>query len=79
MAAQLQSELKIPITTFMIAKDPYLQQFVRKFTSETNGGKAFYSSLNGLGEYIFEDYITQPQENGTLDVGKLLMSERCAF
>jgi uncharacterized protein with von Willebrand factor type A (vWA) domain len=40
----------------MIAKDPYLQQFVRKFT-ETNGGKAFYSSLNGLGEYIFEDYI----------------------
>jgi uncharacterized protein with von Willebrand factor type A (vWA) domain len=39
----------------MIAKDPYLQQFVRKFT-ETNGGKAFYSSLNNLGEYIFEDY-----------------------
>jgi len=48
--------LKIPITTFMIAKDPYLQQFVRKFT-EINGGKAFYSSLKGLGEYIFEDYI----------------------
>src|ERR1700712_4391213 len=55
MAAQCK-RLKIPITTFMIAKDPYLQQFVRKFT-ETNGGKAFYSSLNGLGEYIFEDYI----------------------
>lgn len=48
--------LNIPITTFMIAKDPYLQQFVRKFT-EINGGKAFYSSLKGLGEYIFEDYI----------------------
>jgi Ca-activated chloride channel family protein len=55
MAAQCK-RLKIPITTFMIAKDPYLQQFVRTFT-ETNGGKAFYSSLNGLGEYIFEDYI----------------------
>jgi Ca-activated chloride channel family protein len=55
MAAQCK-RLKIPITTFMIAKDPYLQQFVREFT-ETNGGKAFYSSLNGLGEYIFEDYI----------------------
>jgi Ca-activated chloride channel family protein len=54
MAAQCK-RLKIPITTFMIAKDPYLQQFVRKFT-ETNGGKAFYSSLNNLGEYIFEDY-----------------------
>jgi Ca-activated chloride channel homolog len=48
--------MNIPITTFMIAKDPYLQQFVRKFT-EINGGKAFYSSLKGLGEYIFEDYI----------------------
>lgn len=55
MAAQCK-RLKIPITTFMIAKDPYLQQFVRQFT-QTNGGKAFYSSLNGLGEYIFEDYI----------------------
>ncbi|RYE47750.1 MAG: hypothetical protein EOP48_21410 [Sphingobacteriales bacterium] len=55
MAAQCK-RLNIPITTFMIAKDPYLQQFVRQFT-EINGGKAFYSSLNGLGEYIFEDYI----------------------
>ena len=55
MAAQCK-RLKIPITTFMIAKDPYLQQFVRQFT-EINGGRAFYSSLNGLGEYIFEDYI----------------------
>jgi uncharacterized protein with von Willebrand factor type A (vWA) domain len=55
MAAQCK-RLGIPITTFMIAKDPYLQQFVRQFT-EINGGKAFYSSLKGLGEYIFEDYI----------------------
>nr|MBC7614340.1 VWA domain-containing protein [Pseudopedobacter sp.] len=55
MAAQCK-KLNIPITTFMIARDPYLQQFVRKFT-EVNGGRAFYSSLKGLGEYIFEDYI----------------------
>ncbi|EOR95202.1 short form Mg-chelase associated protein [Arcticibacter svalbardensis MN12-7] len=55
MAAQCK-RLHIPITTFMIARDPYLQQFVRQFT-EVNGGKAFYSSLKGLGEYIFEDYI----------------------
>jgi len=48
--------LNIPITTFMIASDPYLQQFVREFT-RINNGRAFYSSLNGLGEYIFEDYI----------------------
>lgn len=55
MAAQCK-RLNIPITTFMIAKDPYLQEFVREFT-QVNGGRAFYSSLNGLGEYIFEDYI----------------------
>jgi len=48
--------LKIPITTFMVAQDPYLQNFVREFT-EANNGRAFYSSLEGLGGYIFEDYI----------------------
>ena len=46
----------IPITTFMIARDPYLQSFVREFT-KVNNGRAFYSSLNGLGEFMFEDYI----------------------
>jgi Ca-activated chloride channel family protein len=56
MAAQCK-RLNIPITTFMIAQDPYLQQFVRDFT-KINGGRAFYSSLSGLGEYLFEDYIT---------------------
>lgn len=47
--------IKIPITTFMIARDPFLQQFVREFT-EVNGGRAFYTSLKGLGEYLFEDF-----------------------
>jgi Ca-activated chloride channel family protein len=54
LAGQLR-RLKIPVITFMIARDPYLQDFVRNFT-EVNNGKAFYSSLEGLGEYIFEDY-----------------------
>lgn len=61
MAAQCK-RLNIPITTFMIARDPYLQQFVRQFT-QVNGGKAFYSSLSGLGEYIFEDYIKNRRKN----------------
>ena len=47
--------LKISITTFMIATDPYLQSFVEEFT-EANSGKAFYTSLKGLGEYLFEDF-----------------------
>jgi len=48
-------KLNIPITTFMIARDPYLVQFVDKFT-RANNGKAFYSSLKGLGEFLFMDY-----------------------
>ena len=54
MAAQAR-RLNIPITTFMIASDPYLQQFVQEFT-ETNNGKAYYSNLNGLGDFVFEDF-----------------------
>lgn len=54
--AAICRRLKIPITTFMIARDPYLQQFVRDFT-KINHGRAYYSSIKGLGEFIFEDYI----------------------
>ena len=53
--AQQARKLHIPITTFMIAQDPYLQRFVNHFT-EANQGKAFYTGLKGLGEMIFEDY-----------------------
>jgi len=49
-------KLGITITTFMIARDPYLQQFVRDFT-KANQGKAYYSTLSGLGEFIFEDFV----------------------
>ncbi len=54
MARQAR-KLHIPITTFMIAQDPYLMRFVRHFT-ETNKGKAFFTGLEDLGEMIFEDY-----------------------
>ncbi|MDT0539656.1 MULTISPECIES: vWA domain-containing protein [Croceitalea] len=54
MASQAR-KLHIPITTFMIAEDPYLMQFIREFT-QANKGKAFYTGLKGLGEMIFEDY-----------------------
>ena len=54
MAAQAR-KLHIPITTFMIAQDPYLMSFVEHFT-KSNQGKAFYTGLKGLGEMIFTDY-----------------------
>jgi uncharacterized protein with von Willebrand factor type A (vWA) domain len=55
--AQQARRLHIPITTFMIAQDSYLMQFVREFT-QANQGKAFYTGIKGLGEMIFEDYET---------------------
>lgn len=54
LAARLR-KVNVPVTTFMIARDPYLVEFVEQFT-KANNGKAFYSSLKGLGEFIFRDY-----------------------
>jgi Ca-activated chloride channel homolog len=47
---------KIPITTFMVARDPYLINFVDELT-QANQGRAYYSSLANLGEFVFVDYI----------------------
>ena len=54
VAAQAK-KLGIPITTFMITSDPYLQEFVDQFTA-ANSGKAYYTGLGDLGEMIFSDY-----------------------
>jgi hypothetical protein len=35
---------------------------VKEFT-EANSGKAFYSGLKGLGEFIFEDYEKNRKRN----------------
>ena len=55
-------KLKIPVTTFMIASDPYLQEFVREFT-KANNGNAYYSGLQGLGNLVFEDYRRNRRKN----------------
>lgn len=47
---------RVVISTFMVAKDPYLINFVEELT-QANKGRAYYSSLNKLGEYVFVDYI----------------------
>ena len=56
-------KMNIPITTFMIAQDPYLVHFVDRFT-QANNGKAFYSNLDGLGEFIFMDYKDGKRRKG---------------
>ncbi|MBC8152971.1 MAG: VWA domain-containing protein, partial [Bacteroidetes bacterium] len=61
LAAQAR-RLDIPVTTFMIASDPYLKQFVQEFT-KVNNGRAYYSGLEGLGNMMFEDFQRNRRKN----------------
>lgn len=61
LATQLR-KIKVPVTTFMIATDPYLKAFVRQFT-QANNGQAYYSSLQGLGNLVFEDFKKNRTKN----------------
>lgn len=61
LATQLR-KIKVPVTTFMIATDPYLKAFVREFT-KANNGNAYYSSLKGLGNLVFEDFKKNRSKN----------------
>jgi len=54
-AVALRKE-RIPITTFMIASDPYLQQFIHRLT-ELNHGKAYFSEAGNLGEFVLVDFV----------------------
>src|SRR2546425_2084039 len=54
-AVQCRRE-KIAISTFMVARDPYLINFVEELT-KANHGRAYYSQLQNLGQFIFVDYI----------------------
>jgi Ca-activated chloride channel homolog len=56
-AAVRARKAKIPITTFMIARDPYLLRFIEKFT-EANRGRAFYTGLKGLADMVFRDHAS---------------------
>ncbi len=47
---------KVVITTFMLATDPMLTQFVEKLT-QINRGRAYFASPYNLGEFILADYI----------------------
>lgn len=47
---------KITISTFMVARDPYLINFVEDLT-KSNKGRAYYSGLNDLGQFVFVDYV----------------------
>ena len=47
---------KIPITTFMVTDDRYLQKFVERLT-ELNRGRAYYASVDDLGSFMLSDFV----------------------
>lgn len=54
--AELCRRRGITISTFMIAQDPPLVEFVDKLT-KVNRGRAYFSALDKLGGNIFVDYL----------------------
>ena len=51
----------ITITTFMIATDTYLVEFVDKLT-KINRGRAYYASPYNLAEFLFDGLHPESQE-----------------
>jgi uncharacterized protein with von Willebrand factor type A (vWA) domain len=47
---------RITITTFMLAMDPMLLDFVRKLT-ELNHGRIYETDPNNVGAYVFRDFV----------------------
>ncbi|HUP50127.1 MAG TPA: VWA domain-containing protein, partial [Thermoanaerobaculia bacterium] len=54
--ADLCRRQRVVITTFMLATDPMLTDFVEKLT-QVNRGRAYFASPYNLGEFILADYI----------------------
>ena len=48
----------------MVARDPYLVNFVEELT-KANQGRAYYSGLSNLGEFVFVDYIRNRRKKFT--------------
>jgi len=55
-AAAACKKAGITITTFMLATDPELVNFVDELT-KLNRGRAYFASADKLGEFLFADYI----------------------
>ena len=56
-AVQLCSKRGITINTFMLDQSHYLKDFVESLT-RINGGRAFYTTPEQLGEYILVDFVS---------------------
>lgn len=47
---------RIPITTFMVSDDPYLQRFVEQLT-QRNQGRAYFASPDNLASHLMVDFL----------------------
>jgi uncharacterized protein with von Willebrand factor type A (vWA) domain len=47
---------RVTVTTFMLATDPPLLEFVRKL-SELNHGRIYETDPAGVGAYVFRDFV----------------------
>jgi Ca-activated chloride channel family protein len=54
--ADLCRRQRVVVTTFMLATDPMLTEFVEKLT-RVNRGRAFFASPWDLGEFVLADYV----------------------
>jgi uncharacterized protein with von Willebrand factor type A (vWA) domain len=51
----------ITINTFMLDPNPYLTEFVEKM-SQLNGGRAFFTTPENLGDYVLVDFLNNKRE-----------------
>jgi uncharacterized protein with von Willebrand factor type A (vWA) domain len=54
--ADLCRRQRVVVTTFMLATDPMLTEFVEKLT-RVNRGRAFFASPYDLGQFVLADYL----------------------
>jgi uncharacterized protein with von Willebrand factor type A (vWA) domain len=47
----------------MVTDDPYLRRFVEKLT-ELNKGRAYFSSVDNLGQFVIWDFVMQRRKRG---------------
>jgi uncharacterized protein with von Willebrand factor type A (vWA) domain len=51
----------ISLNIFMLGQDPHLMQFVQE-VSKVNRGRAFYTTPQNLGQYLFVDFLGQKRK-----------------
>ena len=61
----------IRINTFMLDPNSYLQQFIERI-SGMNGGRAFFTNPETLGDYVLVDFVEHKRQlsRGTAGTGR---------